>query len=149
MSATKACLYGSMAVMTPTDKPVEEFLAEVPDERRRADAERLVTLMSEITGKPPVIWGGGIVGFGRYHYRYDSGHEGDSPLAAFAPRKPHLVVYLAVGFEERDGAALKRLGPHKTSKSCLYLKRLADVDEGALRELIHRSAQVQPGADVS
>lgn len=131
----------------PSGTPVEIFLASVPDERRRADAEQLCALMREITGEPPAMWGPSIVGFGTYHYRYDSGHEGDAPLAGFSPRRPHLVVYLVGGFESRYGATLARLGPHKAGKGCLYLKRLADVDQDVLRELIDRSARVHRGSD--
>jgi hypothetical protein len=131
----------------PTGRPVEEFLATVPSERRRADARRLIALMREVTGEEPVMWGPSIIGFGRYHYRYDSGHEGDSSLAGFSPRKQHLVVYLIGGFEERHAATLARLGPHKTGKGCLYLTSLDRVDLAVLRELIDRSVRVRKGVD--
>lgn len=131
--------------MEPTGASVEEFLAAVPHERRRADAYELCALMEQIVGEPPAMWGPSIVGFGSYHYVYASGHSGDAPLAAFSPRKADLVVYLVDGFQERYGSALARLGPHRASKVCLYLKRLADVDLGALRELIDRSARVARG----
>lgn len=133
--------------MSPTGGSVDAFLASVADEGRRGDAERLCALMLDITGEPATLWGSGIIGFGRYHYRYDSGHEGDSALVSFAPRKEHLVLYLASGFESRYPDALSRLGPHKTGKGCLYLKRLADVDEDALRALIDRSVRVHRGVD--
>jgi hypothetical protein len=132
--------------MRPTDAPVEGFLARVADERRRADALRLCALMQEITGEPPVLWGTSIVGFGAYRYRYASGREGDSPLASFAPRSQHLVIYLVGGFETRHRSVLARLGPHKTGKGCLYLRGLDDVDQDALRELIDRSVRVRKGA---
>jgi Domain of unknown function (DU1801) len=131
----------------PTDADVEEFLDAVPDEQQRADARTLCALMSEITGEPPVLWGPSIVGFGSYRYRYESGHEGTSSLAGFAPRKGNLVVYLVGGFEDRHGKLLAKLGPHKAGKGCLYLKRLADVDLDVLRELIERSVRVRRGAD--
>lgn len=131
----------------PTDASVERYLESLDDDRRRADAERLITLMQEITGDPPVMWGTSIIGFGRYHYRYASGHEGDSALAGFAPRKQHLVVYLVGEFEERHASALRRLGPHTTGKGCLYLKRLSDVDLEVLRELVDRSVRVRRGVD--
>lgn len=134
--------------MDRTGADVEAFLEAVPDDRRRADARQVGALMQEITGEPPALWGPSIVGFGAYHYRYDSGHEGDAPLAAYSPRKQHLVIYLVGGYQERYQAALARLGPHKSSKACLYLKRLADVDLEALRELIDRSARVARGSDV-
>jgi hypothetical protein len=103
--------------------------------------------MGEITGEPPAMWGSGIVGFGRYHYRYESGHEGDSALASFAPRKQASVVYLAGYFEGRDAELIERLGPVKTGKGCVYIKRLDDVDQDALRELIVRSVHVRQEAD--
>jgi hypothetical protein len=126
---------------------VEEFLATVADERRRADGVRLCGIMRDITGQAPAMWGPSIVGFGRYHYRYASGHEGDAPLAGFSPRRQHLVVYLVGGFEQRYGPALTRLGPHKTGKGCRYLKSLTGVDEAALRELIDRSVRVYKGVN--
>ncbi len=133
--------------MRPTGRAVEEFLAAVPGEQRQADARQLCALMQEITGELPQMWGSSIVGFGRYHYRYASGHEGDSLLAGFAPRKQHLVLYLVREFETRHKAALARLGPHKTGKGCLYIKRLSDVDQDALCELIERSVRVRRGVD--
>jgi hypothetical protein len=104
-------------------------------------------MMREITGEPPAMWGANIVGFGTYHYRYASGREGDSPLAGFSPRRPHLVIYLIGGFENRHGPVLARLGPHTTGKGCLYIKRLDSVDRDALRELIDRSVRVRKGVD--
>ncbi|MEU8298973.1 DUF1801 domain-containing protein [Micromonospora sp. NPDC048909] len=134
-------------VTVPTDVSVDDFLAAVPDDRRRADAERLRALMGEVTGEPAAMWGPSIVGFGSYHYTYESGRSGDAPLVGFSPRKQQLVVYLVGGFEARYGAVLARLGPHKTGKGCLYLKRLDDVDESALRELVDRTARVHKGVD--
>src|SRR6266516_756450 len=87
--------------MRRIDASVEGFLARVPDERRREDARRLCTIMQEVTGEPPVMWGTSIIGFGTYHYRYASGHEGDSALAGFSPRRRLLAVYLIGGFEDR------------------------------------------------
>ena len=134
-------------VTRPTGTPVDAFLASVPDERRRADAVAVCELMAQVTGEPAQMWGASIVGFGTYHYRYDSGHEGDAPLVGFSPRKAKLVIYLVGGYEERHQAALARLGPHKTGKGCLYIKRLDDVDDVALRELIDRSVRVHRGID--
>ncbi|MER7331133.1 MULTISPECIES: DUF1801 domain-containing protein [unclassified Micromonospora] len=131
----------------PTDASVDEFLAAVPDDRRRADAGRLCAILREVTGEPPVMWGPSIVGFGSYHYVYGSGHSGDWPLVGFSPRKQQLVVYLVGGFEERYPSVLARLGPHKTGKGCLYLNRLDDIDESALRELVDRTARVHRGVD--
>ena len=133
--------------MRPTGASVAGILDRVPGERRREDARRLCAMMQEITGEPPVMWGPSIIGFGSYHYRYASGHEGDSPLAGFAPRRQHLVIYLVGGFEDRHRSVLARLGPHRTGTGCLYLKRLDDVDQHALRELIDRSVRVRKGID--
>jgi hypothetical protein len=119
----------------PTGVSAAEFLGTVADDRRRADATEACELISAVTGAAPVMWGHSIVGFGTYHYRYATGREGDWPAIGLSPRKTALVLYVSTGF---DGAqdVLARLGPHKTGKACLYLKRLADVDSGALRELV-------------
>ena len=135
--------------MRRTNASVAGFLARVRDERRREDAGRLCTMMQEITGEPPAMWGASIIGFGSYHYRYASGREGDSALASFSPRRQHLVIYLAGEFEERYRTVLARLGPHKTGKGCLYIKRLDDVDQAALRELIDRSVRIHKGIDAA
>jgi hypothetical protein len=133
-------------ITRPTGAAVEEFLAAVADENRRADAVALCELMQDVTGEPAAMWGPTIVGFGSYHYRYDSGHEGDAALVGFSPRKQNLVVYLVGGYEERYPALLEKLGPHKTGKGCLYLKRLAAVDQAVLRELIDRTTRVHRAA---
>jgi hypothetical protein len=104
-------------------------------------------LFTELTGERPVLWGSTIVGFGSYHYRYESGREGDAPLAGFAPRGGQLVIYLVGGFTDRHKRLLERLGPHRTGNSCLYVKRLADVDLAVLRELVSRSLKVHRGQD--
>jgi Domain of unknown function (DU1801) len=131
----------------PTQDDVAAFLAAVPDERRRADARTLCSLLSEVTGEPPVLWGTSIVGFGTYHYRYESGHEGDSALVGFSPRKANLVLYLVGGFADRHQNLLEKLGPHRTGKGCLYLKSLADVDLAVLRQLVERSTRIHRGVD--
>ena len=146
------CKYDGMTArkapaMRQTDASVEGFLAGVPDEQRREDAYRLCAMMRDITGEPPAMWGASIVGFGAYHYRYASGREGDSPLAGFSPRRQHLAIYLIGGFESRHRSVLARLGPHKTGKGCLYIRRLDAVDRDALRELIDRSVRVRKGVD--
>ena len=131
----------------PTGESADDFIAAVPDDARRADAERLSGLLSEWTGEPAAMWGTSIIGFGSYRYRYDSGHEGTAPLVGFAPRKGNLVVYLVGGAEERYPKLLEELGPHKLGKGCLYLKRLDDVDHETLRALVDRTVQVHRGAD--
>jgi hypothetical protein len=129
--------------MRRTDASVDGFLARVPDEERREDTRRLCAMMQEITDEPPAMWGTSIIGFGTHHYRYASGHEGDSPLASFSPRSQHLAIYLVGEFGNRHQSVLARLGPHKTGKGCLYIKRLDDVDHDVLRELIDRSVRVR------
>ena len=122
----------------PTGKSVEKFLEGIDDERKRADSRELLDLMKDITGEEAVMWGDSIVGFGAYHYKYESGREGDMPLAGFSPRKQSLTLYIMDGFDEYDGL-LGKLGKHSTGKACLYVKRLDDVDRDVLRELIRRS----------
>ena len=136
-----------MPAMSPSGDDVAAFLDAIPDDRRREDARELCALMQEVTGEPPAVWGGGIVGFGSYHYRYESGHEGDSALASFAPRKRATVVYLAGYFEGEEAALVERLGPVKTGRGCVYIKRLGDVDGDALRELVERSVRSRREAD--
>lgn len=99
----------------------------------------MVAIMREITGEEPVLWGPSIIGFGSYHYVYESGREGDAPAAGFSPRKANLVVYLLNNFTEKHPEKLAELGPHKSSKACLYLTKLAKVDEDILRFLIKDS----------
>ena len=133
--------------MRRTDASVERFLAGVADEQQQEDSRRLCAMMQEITGEPPALWGTSIIGFGTYHYRYASGREGDSALASFSPRRRRLAIYLVGEFESRHRSVLARLGPHKTGKGCLYIKRLDDVDHDALRDLIDRSVRVRKGID--
>lgn len=122
----------------PTEVGVGEFIASVPDPQRRADARTLCAMMERLSGEEPKMWGPSIVGFGSYHYRYDSGREGTMSRVGFSPRARELVVYLVDGYEQR-GELLGRLGKHKIGKSCLYIKKLGDVDQGALEELISAS----------
>ena len=118
-----------------TGASVEEFLAAVEHPARRGDGFRLLALMSRITGQPAEMWGPTIVGFGRYHYRYASGREGDAPAVGFSPRKSSLSLYgLTYGPEAAE--LLGSLGKHKTGAGCLYVNKLDDVDEAVLAELI-------------
>ena len=128
--------------MRPTDVDPRDFIATVENATRRADAERLLGIMEEITGEQAVMWGPSIIGFGSYHYVYASGREGDAPLAGFSPRKANLVVYLVGGYQERYPEELAKLGPWKPGNACLYLKRLDDVDEEVLRFLVKDSCDV-------
>lgn len=118
----------------PTAVSVADFIAAVEDPKRRADAEAACALLAEATGEPPTMWGASIIGFGAYHYRYASGHEGDAPLVGFSPRKTSLVFYLS-GCEERRDDQLARLGKHKAGVGCVYVNRLSDVDADVLREM--------------
>jgi hypothetical protein len=119
----------------PTGVAVDTFLDGVADPQRRADAQRVRAMMERLSGYPAAMWGPSIVGFGSYHYKYDSGHEGDWGRIGFSPRAKELVLYLMGGFP-RHQALMDRLGKYKTGKSCLYIKRLSDVDEAVLEELI-------------
>jgi hypothetical protein len=123
-----------------TAESVTSFLDGLADPAQRKDSRQLVKLMKEATGKPPRMWGPAIVGFGDYHYKYETGREGDWFLTGFSPRKDSLSLYINSGFE-RYGPLLAKLGKHKTGKSCLYLKTLEDVDLGTLRELIQASVK--------
>ena len=111
------------------------FLARVAGDERRAEAERLIDLFARVTGWEPRLWGTSMVGFGRYEYRYASGHGGESLATGFSPRKAELTIYILPGYAD-FAPILARLGPHRIGKSCLYLKRLDRVDEGVLEELI-------------
>ena len=122
----------------PTEASAESHIAALANEEQRNDARTLVALMRRVTGQEPRMWGPSIVGFGSYHYKYASGHQGDSALAAFAARGRELVVYIMAGFEGRD-ELLARLGKHKTGKVCVYIRRLADVDLQVLETLIAQS----------
>ncbi len=126
----------------PTRASVTAFLDAIPDEERRRDCRRIVAMMKRLTKAQPKMWGTSIVGFGAYHYRYASGREGDLFLAGFSPRKSDLTLYIMSGFSGH-AALMKKLGKHRTGKSCLYIKRLEDVDMDVLEELVRRSvAQV-------
>jgi len=125
----------------PTEQSAKEFLmSAVTDELRRADCFTLMDLMHKATGCQPVMWGNSIVGFGKYHYRYASGREADWPVIGFSPRKNDLTIYIMPGFDEFDDL-MQKLGKFKAAKSCLYLKRLADVDRKILEQLISASVK--------
>ena len=120
------------------DADVVRFLDAVEHPRRRADAFALLDLFRDVTGEEPRMWGPSIVGFGKYHYVYDSGREGDWMLTGFSPRKQNLSLYIMPGFEAYEGL-LGRLGKHRTGRSCLYVNTLEDVDLDVLRELVAAS----------
>jgi hypothetical protein len=122
----------------PTEVSAESQIAAIANEEQRNDARALVALMRRVTKQEPRMWGPSIVGFGSYHYKYASGHQGDAALAAFAVRGRELVVYIAPGFEGRDDL-LARLGKHRTGKVCLYIRRLANIDLKVLETLVAQS----------
>lgn len=120
-----------------TTASVTAFIDTHPKEEMRDDSRTLITLMQELTGEEPHMYGPSIIGFGTYHYTYASGHSGSAPLAVFSPRKPELVIYL--GQEALEPDTLAKLGKHRATKGCLYVKRLADIDLKVLKALIKRS----------
>lgn len=121
-----------------TDASVADFLNAIPDAGRRADSLAVADLMASVTGAPAEMWGPSIVGFGTCRYRYASGREGEWPVVGFSPRKQNLTLYLTSGFDGYD-ELMARLGKHTTSKACLYIKRLSDVNLDVLRELVAAS----------
>ena len=124
----------------PNEASVGDFIDSIEDNQRRADCKELMKLMREITGKRARMWGSSIVGFGTYHYKYATGREGDWFVVGFAPRKQALTLYIMAGFSRFD-ELLEKLGKFKTGKSCLYVKRLDDVDRDVLREMIAASVE--------
>ncbi len=119
---------------------VNAFLDAVENPRRRADARQLLDLMQTVTGEPPKMWGPSIVGFGKYHYRYASGRDGDSLVVGFSPRKQNLVIYIMPGFSDY-GELLGKLGKFRTGRSCLYVNKLDDVDLQLLEQLVRESVE--------
>lgn len=125
-----------------TDVDPMDFVASVEHEQRRADAYRLMEIMREVTGDEPYMYGPSIIGFGTYHYVYESGREGDAPLAGFSPRKAQMVVYLIGDYQERYPEQLAKVGPYKEGKACFYFKKLDDIDEDILRYMIKDSYDI-------
>ncbi len=123
-----------------TDASVEAFLNTLEDESKRKDAQTILQMMQDVTGEAPRMWGNSIVGFGSYRYKYASGKEGDWMLTGFSPRKQNLTLYIMSGFEI-NADIMSRLGKHTTGKGCLYIKKLKDVDQSVLRELITQSVE--------
>ena len=121
--------------LKPGNESVVDFLSKVEPEQKRKDSFTLLEVIKEITGEEPVMWAGTMVGFGTYHYKYASGHEGDAFLTGFSPRKASLTLYITPGFEKYE-QLLARLGKFKTSKACLYINKLADINMDVLKELI-------------
>ncbi|MEO6719965.1 MAG: DUF1801 domain-containing protein [Ferruginibacter sp.] len=125
---------------TENDNSVTEYLKAIPDEKRRLDVSKLVELFSKQTALPPKMWGSAIVGFGSYHYKYESGREGDAPLTGLASRANAITLYLSSKFNDRE-ELLKQFGKHKTSKACIYIQKLEDIDTKVLGKMIVNSVR--------
>jgi uncharacterized protein DUF1801 len=127
-----------------TNESVTGFLNKVSDKGRRDDCFAVLKIMKDVTGEEPKMWGPSIVGFGRYHYKYESGREGEWMITGFSPRKGDLTLYIMAGVDAFPDL-MKRLGKFKTGKSCLYIKELEDVDLGVLRQLVKQSVKKTAG----
>lgn len=125
---------------TETAYPVTDFINTIENEAKRNDAFELLKIMQEMTGFEPKMWGASIIGFGSYHYKYDSGHEGDAPLAGFSPRKDAISLYLSSSFENKE-QLLSKFGKHKAGKGCIYIKKLTDIDLEILKIMISASVK--------
>ena len=123
---------------TVTNTSVADFINSLTDEVKRADSFRLIGIFTEVTKLDPLMWGTSIIGFGKYHYVYSSGHQGDAPLTGFSPRKDAFAIYFAVEFDKKD-ELLEKFGKYKAGKGCIYIKKLADVNISVLREIIKNS----------
>ena len=124
-----------------TTTSVEDYIAAITDEAKRKDSQVLVDMLKKLSGEPSVLWGDSIIGFGQYHYQYESGREGDMPIIGFSPRKREFAIYIMSGFEQFQ-VHLAKLGKHKTGKSCLYIKRLSDIQISVLEELMKESMAI-------
>jgi hypothetical protein len=123
------------AQTTGNNNSVKAFIKTISDKDREQDALAIAKLMETSSGYPPKMWGPAIIGFGTYHYKYDSGHEGDAPIIGFSPRKDAFAIYLSTGFEKRE-ELLKQFGKHKTGKACIYVKKLSDIDENIFKKML-------------
>jgi hypothetical protein len=123
-----------------TSVDVFDFINLVENEQKRDDSYRLIKLMQEISGYEPKMWGPSIIGFGTYHYRYESGHEGDAPILGFSPRKAAISLYIYTGLEEHQ-YLLEDLGKYKIGKACIYVKKLADINENSMIALMKNSIE--------
>lgn len=123
----------------PTPKDPIEFINTIESEKKREDSLAILNLMQDVMGEPPVMWGASIIGFGSYTYQYASGRTGDWMLTGFSPRKQNLTLYIMAGFDNY-GTLMSKLGKFKTGKSCLYIKKLEDIDTDVLRDLVKQSA---------
>ena len=123
-----------------TSNNVKAFIDNVSDQTKRNDSFHIVEIFKKVTGFEPKMWGASIIGFGNYHYKYESGHEGNAPLTGFSPRKDSIVLYLGVEFKIKD-QLLKKFGKHKAGKGCVYIKKLEDIDTIILEKLISASVE--------
>lgn len=121
-----------------TDRSVIEFIEGVDHPKKREDAYKLLDIFTETSGYEAKMWGPSIIGFGRYHYKYPTGHEGDAPLVGFSPRKAKISLYFATGDTERE-QLLEKFGKHTSGKACVYINKLDDIDVDVMKELIHQS----------
>lgn len=128
------------AKLKPTDKSVIEFIEEIESKNKKADAYRLLEIYNEVTGMQPVMWGPSIIGYGKYEYQYASGHSGVANWAGFSPRKSANTIYFSLE-EDRKEELFAKLGKHRASKACLYINKLADVDEEILKQIIVESLE--------
>lgn len=124
---------------TETTQSVDAFVKKLDDKQRQADCFAIVETMKKASGFEPKMWGPAIIGFGSYHYVYESGHEGDAPLVGFSPRKTAFALYIA-NFDGKEGL-LEKFGKHKTAKACVYIKKLADIDVNVLKKLVAGSVK--------
>jgi hypothetical protein len=126
------------AKTTETELSVKDFIKKIPDAQRQKDALAIVDIMEKQSGFPAKMWGPAIIGFGSYHYVYESGHEGDTPLVGFSPRKTEFALYLSSAFEKRE-ELLKLFGKHKTAKACIYIKKIEDINVDVLKKMVAAS----------
>ncbi len=128
------------AKTTETDNSVAAFIKKIPDAQRQKDALAIVEIMEKQSGFPAKMWGPAIIGFGSYHYVYESGHEGDAPLVGFSPRKNEFALYLSSSFDKRE-ELLQQFGKHKTAKACVYIKKMEDIKVDVLKKMISASVK--------
>jgi len=129
---------------TETENSVTDYLSAIPNEKRRSDCSEIVNIMQKATGFEPKMWGAGIVGFGSYHYQYESGHSGDAPLAALASRSNAIALYLSTDFEKKENL-LQKFGKYKSGKSCIYIQKIEDINTDVLIEMVKKSVEYLTG----
>jgi hypothetical protein len=142
MPAKKNSMAIAKAKTTENKNSVPAFIKTIPDQQRQKDALGIIEIMKEQSGFEPKMWGPAIIGFGSYHYKYESGHEGDAPLVGFSPRKTEFALYLISTFDKRE-ELLKQFGKHKTSKFCIYIRKLEDINVAVFKKMISNSLKSQ------